>query len=81
MRFHSFFLSPAGAVTSALGLLLLMPALPVDAAGLFNADFSWQWRLPAAQHVGQSALLDGEYSRTSVTVSAHLLQLSTGLEF
>ncbi|MGI8432777.1 MAG: OmpP1/FadL family transporter, partial [Chthoniobacterales bacterium] len=39
------------------------------------ADLSWQWRLPATQRVGQSGLFDGEYSRTSLTLSAHLLQL------
>jgi hypothetical protein len=36
---------------------------------------------PAAQHVEQSALLDGEYSQTSVTVSAWALQVTTAVDF
>lgn len=47
----------------------------------YHADLAWQWRLPAAQHIGQSALLDGEYSGTSVTVDAHLLQLTGAIDF
>ena len=49
--------------------------------GRYHADLAWQWRLPATQHVGTSLLSAGEYSDTSVTVSAHLLQFSTGLSF
>lgn len=47
----------------------------------FRADLAYQWRLPATQRVGESLLLDGEYSQTSLTLSAHLLQLTTGVEF
>ncbi|HEX3816668.1 MAG TPA: hypothetical protein VHW03_00080 [Chthoniobacterales bacterium] len=47
----------------------------------YHADFAWQWRLPAAEHVGQSALLAGEYSGTSVTVDAHLLQRTAAIDF
>ena len=49
--------------------------------GRYHADFDWQWQLPATQHVGESLLLDGEYSHTALTVSAHVLQLTTGVEF
>lgn len=49
--------------------------------GRYHADFAYQWRLPAAQHVDQSILLDGEYSHSSTTVSAQVFQLTTGVEF
>ncbi len=47
----------------------------------YHVDFAWEWRLPRTQRVGQSGLLDGEYSQTSLTLGAHLLQVSTGVEF
>ena len=31
----------------------------------YHLDAAWQWRLFAAHHVGQGALLDGEYSTPS----------------
>ncbi len=49
--------------------------------GRFRTDFAWQWRLPVTQRVGRSALLAGEFSQTSLTLNAHLLQLTTGVEF
>lgn len=50
-------------------------------SGRYHVDLGWQWQLPATQRVGQSRLLDGEYSNTSLTISAHVLQLTTGVEF
>ncbi|MEO5719400.1 MAG: outer membrane protein transport protein [Chthoniobacterales bacterium] len=49
--------------------------------GHFRTDFAWQGRLPVTQRVGRSALLAGEFSQTSLTLNAHLLQLTTGVEF
>ncbi|MFZ3377526.1 MAG: outer membrane protein transport protein [Chthoniobacterales bacterium] len=49
--------------------------------GRYHADLVWQWSLPAKQHVGRSILLDGEYSDASVLVTAHLFELTTGVEF
>lgn len=49
--------------------------------GRYRADLSYQWRLPAVQRVDQSLLLAGEYSHSSIALSAHVLQLSTGVEF
>ncbi len=48
--------------------------------GRYHADLVWQWSLPAKQHVGQNALLDGEYSNSSVLVTAHSFALTTGVE-
>ena len=49
--------------------------------GRYHADLAWQWSLPVTQQVDRSALLSGEYSRTSVRVSAQSVQLSTGVAF
>jgi long-subunit fatty acid transport protein len=49
--------------------------------GRYRADLVWQWSLPAKEHVGHSALLDGEYSHSSVLVTAHSFELTTGVEF
>lgn len=47
----------------------------------YHVDFGWQWQLPAVQRVGTSLLLDGEASHSSLTLSAHVFQLTTGVEF
>ncbi len=49
--------------------------------GRYHADLGWQWQLPAVQRVGTSLLLTGEASQSSLTLSAHVFQLTTGLEF
>lgn len=49
--------------------------------GRYRADLAWQWDLPAVQRVERSILLDGEYSHTSLTLSAHIFQLTTAVEF
>jgi long-chain fatty acid transport protein len=47
----------------------------------FLVDFAYQYSLPAAQRVGQSALLSGEYSNSRVEVEVHWLALTAGIEF
>lgn len=47
----------------------------------YHVAAAWQWSLPAKQTVQASALRDGEYSQTSVLVSAHSFQLTTGVDF
>lgn len=49
--------------------------------GRYHLDLAWQWNLPVVQHVGVSGLRSGEYSQTSVLVSAQSLQLTTGVDF
>ncbi len=49
--------------------------------GRYHTDLAWLWALPVTQHVGQSALLAGEYSNTSVRVTQHSLQWSAGVDF
>lgn len=50
-------------------------------AGRFHSDLAWLWALPRTQHVGVSALLDGEYSNSSVRVTQHSLEWSSGIDF
>jgi long-subunit fatty acid transport protein len=47
----------------------------------FLVDFAYQYNLPAAQRVGQSELLSGEYSNSRVEVEVHWLALTAGIEF
>lgn len=50
-------------------------------SGRYHTDFAWVWALPTTQHIGQSALLDGEYSNTSLRVGRHSLEWSAGVDF
>ena len=47
----------------------------------YQIDFGYQYYLPTTQNVGTSALLSGEYSNSSVKVSAHEFALSTTISF
>jgi long-chain fatty acid transport protein len=47
----------------------------------YKLEVAYQYNLPATQHVGQSALLSGEYSNSSTTVSAHVLAVTAGMTF
>jgi long-chain fatty acid transport protein len=44
-------------------------------------DLAYEWDLPASQHVGNSALLDGEYSNSSVTAAVQWISLTTTVRF
>ncbi len=50
-------------------------------SGAFSLDAAWEWALPVTEHVGNSALLDGEYSHSSVRVSTQWLALTAGYKF
>ena len=47
----------------------------------FEVDAAYQYYLPATQNIGQSGLLSGEYSNSSIQVSAHEFALSTTVHF
>jgi len=49
--------------------------------GRFHCDLAYQYHIPASQHVGQSALLSGEYSKSDITVNFHTLAVTVGVEF
>lgn len=49
--------------------------------GRYHTDLAWLWALPVRQRIGQSALLDGEYSNSSVRVTQHSLTWSAGIDF
>ncbi len=49
--------------------------------GRYHIDLAWQWALPVTQRIDRSQLLDGEYSQTSLQISAHVIALTTGVEF
>ena len=44
-------------------------------------DFGYQWELPLTRSVGQSALLDGEYSGSRTRVGIHWFSLTTSVHF
>jgi long-chain fatty acid transport protein len=44
-------------------------------------DLGYEWDLPASGHVGNSALLDGEYSHSTVTDGIQWLGLTTSARF
>ena len=44
-------------------------------------NLAYQYAIPDTQNVGTSALLSGEYSHSSTTVSAHLIALTTSVTF
>jgi long-chain fatty acid transport protein len=44
-------------------------------------DLAYQYSLPLTRNIGSSGLLDGEYSNSSVEVSAHVLALTLGVAF
>lgn len=47
----------------------------------FELDLAYQYYLPATQDVGQSGLRSGEYSNSSVQVSAQEFALTTTVHF
>ena len=47
----------------------------------FQFDFAYQYDLPATQNIGTSSLLSGEYSNSSIRVSAQEFTLSTTVRF
>ena len=49
--------------------------------GAYFVELAYQYDLPASQTVGQSGLLSGEYSNSSVQISAQALALSLGMTF
>lgn len=49
--------------------------------GRYHLDLAYQYDLPASQSVGRSGLLSGEYSNSSINLSAHILALSAGFIF
>ncbi|MEP6671230.1 MAG: outer membrane protein transport protein [Chthoniobacter sp.] len=49
--------------------------------GRYHCDLAYQYHIPAHQHVGQSALLSGEYSNSDITVSYQTLAVTVGVEF
>lgn len=49
--------------------------------GNYHTDLAWLWALPTSQRIGQSQLLDGEYSQASVRVSQHSAEWSAGVDF
>jgi long-chain fatty acid transport protein len=46
-----------------------------------EVDLAYEWDLPAGRHVGSSALLDGEYSNSSVTAAIQWISLTTTVRF
>ena len=50
-------------------------------SGRYHSDLAYLWALPTRQRVDRSALLDGEYSGTSVRVTQHSLEWSAGVDF
>ncbi|MDQ2659280.1 MAG: outer membrane protein transport protein [Verrucomicrobiota bacterium] len=49
--------------------------------GRYHTDLAWLWALPVTEHIGQSALLDGEYSNSSIRVTQHSFQWTAGIDF
>lgn len=49
--------------------------------GRYDFELAYQYDLPAKQTVGTSDLRSGEYSNSSVEVSAHLLALTMSMKF
>jgi long-chain fatty acid transport protein len=47
----------------------------------YHVDFAYQYDVPATVNIGTSELRSGEYSGSSIEVSAHEFTLSTGIEF
>jgi len=47
----------------------------------FQIDFAYQYDLPVTQNIGTSSLLSGEYSNSSVKVSAQTFALTTTMRF
>jgi len=47
----------------------------------YSVDFAYQYDLPATQNIGTSGLLSGEYSNSSVKVSAQTFALTTTMRF
>ena len=47
----------------------------------YSVDLAYQYDFPATQNIGTSGLLSGEYSNSSVKVSAHTLALTTTIRF
>jgi long-chain fatty acid transport protein len=46
-----------------------------------QVDLAYQYDLPTTQNIGTSGLLSGEYSNSSIEVSAHEIALSTTVSF
>lgn len=49
--------------------------------GRVRVDVAYQYDLPVSRHVGESALLSGEYSGSRVEVELHWLAITTSIEF
>jgi hypothetical protein len=46
-----------------------------------EVDLAYEWDIPITRHVGTSALLDGEYSGSTVTAGIQWLGLTTLVRF
>jgi len=44
-------------------------------------NLAYEWDIPATQHVGRSALLDGEYSNSTVTTAIQWVGMTTSVRF
>jgi long-chain fatty acid transport protein len=47
----------------------------------YSVDFAYQYDIPATQNIGASGLLSGEYSNSTIDVSAHIFALTTSIRF
>jgi long-chain fatty acid transport protein len=47
----------------------------------FQVDFAYQYDIPATQNIGTSGLLSGEYSNSSIKVSAQTFALTASMRF
>ena len=46
-----------------------------------QVDLAYQWEIPISRHVGNSELLDGEYSDSNVRVGVQWIALTTTIRF
>jgi len=47
----------------------------------YRVDVAYQYDIPATQNIATSGLLSGEYSNSSIKVSAHVFALTTTVRF
>jgi CheY-like chemotaxis protein len=46
-----------------------------------EVDLAYQWDIPVSRHIGNSGLLDGEYSGSTVTAGVQWIGLTTSVRF
>jgi hypothetical protein len=47
----------------------------------YSVDFAYQYDLPVTQNTGSTALLSGDYSNSSIKVSAQTFTVTAGIQF